>query len=176
MRAESIDAYSQFVSDRRKPGEDILHHLTPEDCHRLHMILGLAGELLELYTAKTQEARCEELGDLEYYLQGLMTSYDVSRITKLPLTWEWDCQSRFEATLEQVLTYVKREIIYQKPAQTVVIKHALREIDRELAEVELRYGFTRSQVWNANMQKLRARYPQGYTDAAANRRDDKTTA
>lgn len=81
--------YSEFVSGLAKPGEDILKQLTPEDAHLIHMILGVCGEAGELLDAvkkatiyrKEIDLRnvIEELGDIEFYLQGIRNHFRFSR-------------------------------------------------------------------------------------------------
>lgn len=81
--------HEQLVRNLAKPGEDILASLTPEDCHILHMTSALPGEVGELLDAikkyviynkpLDRENVIEELGDLEFYLQGLRDALDISR-------------------------------------------------------------------------------------------------
>jgi NTP pyrophosphatase (non-canonical NTP hydrolase) len=72
-----------------KPGIDILATLTPEKCNILHMAVGISGESGELLDAvkkavvynKTLDRQnvIEELGDLEFYMEGLRQELDISR-------------------------------------------------------------------------------------------------
>ena len=72
-----------------KPGETILGELTPTDAHLLHMVIGISGECGELLDAvkkstiyqKTldRENVVEELGDIEFYLEGLRQCLDITR-------------------------------------------------------------------------------------------------
>lgn len=81
--------HSDLVSALAKPGEDILNSLTPEDCHAVHMILGISGEAGELLDAvkkatiyrKPLDRKnvIEELGDLEFYMEGLRQAYGITR-------------------------------------------------------------------------------------------------
>lgn len=81
--------YNTLVSNLVKPGVDILHSLKPEDCHNLHMAVGIAGEAGELIDAVKKHVIyrkpldidniIEELGDLEFYMQGLRSSLGITR-------------------------------------------------------------------------------------------------
>jgi NTP pyrophosphatase (non-canonical NTP hydrolase) len=72
-----------------KPGSDILASLTPKKCNILHMAVGISGESGELLDAvkkavvynKTLDRQnvIEELGDLEFYMEGLRQELDISR-------------------------------------------------------------------------------------------------
>lgn len=89
------DAYSKFVQSRTKPGYDIGKHLAsnPDLAHLLHMAVGVAGEAGELLDAVKKAAVynkplditnvIEELGDLEFYMQGIRTTLRVTRLNVL---------------------------------------------------------------------------------------------
>lgn len=77
-------SYSDFVSALCKPGESIRAELTPEDCHRLHMAVGISGEAGELLDAVKKAVIYrkpldianvrEECGDLLFYITGILSS------------------------------------------------------------------------------------------------------
>lgn len=81
--------YESFVLELKKPGEDILAELTPEQACVWHMATGIsteAGELLDAvkkWTIYQKELDLfnviEELGDLEFYMAGLRESLGISR-------------------------------------------------------------------------------------------------
>ena len=81
--------YSNFVQSRLKPGEDILSELTPAKCEFLHMafcIMEEAGEVggaikKHLFYDKPLDLEkiVKELGDLEFYLQGLRNCLELDR-------------------------------------------------------------------------------------------------
>lgn len=72
-----------------KPGEDILSSLDPEKCHLLHMAVGVSGEAGELLDGIKKyvvyekpldlENIIEELGDIEFYMQGIRQQLGISR-------------------------------------------------------------------------------------------------
>lgn len=81
--------YAEMVKILAKDGEDILKNLTPAKCHQWHMATGIAGESGELLDAVKKvvaydkrldlENVIEELGDLEFYMEGLRNALDISR-------------------------------------------------------------------------------------------------
>lgn len=81
--------HPELVSALAKPGQDIVATLTPEDAHALHMAVGVAGEAGELLDAVKKAAIyrkpldrenvIEELGDLEFYMEGLRQGLGISR-------------------------------------------------------------------------------------------------
>ena len=81
--------HSEMVTDLAKPGADILATLTPEKAHLLHMAIGISGEAGELLDAIKKyviynkeldvENVVEELGDLEFYIEGLRQGVNLDR-------------------------------------------------------------------------------------------------
>lgn len=78
-----------MVKALAKPGKDIVESLTPEDAHNLHMAVGIVGEAGELIDAikkaviyrkpLDRENVVEELGDLEFYMEGLRQGLNITR-------------------------------------------------------------------------------------------------
>jgi NTP pyrophosphatase (non-canonical NTP hydrolase) len=81
--------YNDMVAALAKPGIDILDSLTPEKCHLIHMGVGVVGEAGELIDAIKRQVFynkeidrvnvIEELGDLEFYMEGIRKSLNISR-------------------------------------------------------------------------------------------------
>lgn len=81
--------HEELVSALAKDGNLIKQELTPLTAHRLHMVVGISGEAGELLDAIKKEAIynkpidrdnvIEELGDLEFYMEGLRQSFNLSR-------------------------------------------------------------------------------------------------
>ena len=96
--------FAEFVSALCKPGESIRAELTPEDCHRLHMAVGISGEAGELLDAVKKATIyrkqldianiVEECGDLLFYISGMLDSIGVdiesamaSNVSKLSIRY-----------------------------------------------------------------------------------------
>lgn len=85
--------HKDLVHALAKPGADVLSGLTPENSHLVHMVLGIAGEAGELLDAIKKHAIygkpldlanvIEELGDLEFYMEGLRQGVNVTRYETL---------------------------------------------------------------------------------------------
>lgn len=83
-----MESYSDMVRRLKKPGDEILASLTPEKVDAIHMILGIAGEAGELVDAYKKwaiyrkdldrENVIEEIGDMLFYLEGLMQNVGVT--------------------------------------------------------------------------------------------------
>ena len=87
------NAHADMVSKLAKPGADILASLSESDCHILHMIMGMSGEVGELLDAIKKsviyrkpldmENVIEELGDIEFYMEGLRQALLITRESTL---------------------------------------------------------------------------------------------
>lgn len=89
MSTQVQRSHSKLVSDLAKSGQHIIQDLNPTKAHLVHMALGVAGEAGELLDALKRHAIygkaldrenvIEELGDLEFYLEGIRAALDISR-------------------------------------------------------------------------------------------------
>lgn len=86
-KAMKYDTHREFVRKLCKAGSVIAEELTPDDCHRLHMAIGISGEAGELldsikkatiYRKPLDIANIvEECGDLLFYISGMLDSIGV---------------------------------------------------------------------------------------------------
>ena len=88
-----IMEHAELVKALAKPGADIADNMTAEEAHLIHMVLGISGEAGELLDAVKKAVIykkpidianvVEELGDLEFYLEGLRQGLSLQRETTL---------------------------------------------------------------------------------------------
>src|SRR5438045_1559447 len=81
--------HPELVKALVKPGKRILFEMSPSDANLTHMAIGVsgeAGELLDAIKKKTiyqkeldRENVIEELGDLEFYMEGLRQELGITR-------------------------------------------------------------------------------------------------
>lgn len=81
--------HANMVASLAKPGEQIAAEITGPEAHLLHMAVGVAGEAGELldvikryaiYRQGLDRAHLiEELGDLEFYLEGIRAGVGIAR-------------------------------------------------------------------------------------------------
>jgi NTP pyrophosphatase (non-canonical NTP hydrolase) len=74
-----------------KSGEQLKAEVEPHEMHLLHMVLGISGEAGELLDAVKKSVMyrklldranvIEELGDIEFYLEGLRQALNIDRQT-----------------------------------------------------------------------------------------------
>ena len=88
ITTDNID-YADMVAKLAKPGHAIQDSLSPQKCHLIHMAVGVSGEAGELLDAIKKaviynkpidiENVIEELGDLEFYMEGLRQGLGITR-------------------------------------------------------------------------------------------------
>lgn len=81
--------HADMVTALKKPGQDIADSFNDQTADLLHMAIGIsgeAGELLDAIKKNTvyqkvldRENVIEELGDLEFYMEGLRQNLNISR-------------------------------------------------------------------------------------------------
>jgi len=81
--------HPELVQALAKYGDTIARELTGDDAHNLHMAVGIAGESGELLDAVKKaviyrkpldrDNVIEELGDLEFYMEGLRSRLGITR-------------------------------------------------------------------------------------------------
>lgn len=196
MKASDIN-YASMVTALIKPGADILATLTPEKADAWHMATGIAGEAGELLDAIMQLAYIsgeldrtnliEELGDLEFYLEGIAQRYGIETAIgpkHLPWTGLLALSGRLTVVALDLLDTVKKEVIYNKAIDRERLIACIGELHALMSKIRLITNIDRKDVLEANIVKLylgndknKARYPDGkFTDAAAQARADKQEA
>jgi len=86
---ETVTEHANMVTALFKPGQDIIESLTASKANLLHMAVGISGESGELLDAikkaviynKPIDRKnvIEELGDLEFYIEGLRQELHITR-------------------------------------------------------------------------------------------------
>jgi NTP pyrophosphatase (non-canonical NTP hydrolase) len=85
--------HSEMVKALVKPGSEVLRDLTPETANLLHLASALCGEAGELFDPIKKTAIYgkpidfenirEELGDIEFYLEGIRSALGITRESTL---------------------------------------------------------------------------------------------
>src|SRR5258706_14263308 len=86
---EVIREHQELVKRLKKPGQAIIDTLSPTSCDLLHMAVGVCGEAGELLDAVKKVSvynkpvdlmnLIEELGDIEFYMEGIRQIYGITR-------------------------------------------------------------------------------------------------
>lgn len=184
--------YEDMVRRLAKPGADIIATLTPVKIEMLHMASALLGEIPELFDASSDEDVIEELGDVEFYLEGLYQAIqkflDFSDAEMVKLTGSVVATKtkynmlnlRFEILNEvgRIYDVVKKVVVYNNTkANLSLVEIVLQSSLPQLLQSFYTYmDLDRKTVLAHNIEKLSKRYGDSYTDKAAEERKDKAEA
>lgn len=168
--------YSEFVQSRVKWFPTVQENL-------LHATIGLIGEVVELSFYVDAGNFIEEHGDLEFYLQHLNLTINTNNIAVKPTevnrieaqALEKDPMGKILFHTGELLDLAKKAWVYNKPVESLDWNHHTVRVNLCLHFLATSHGFTQDASREANMAKLRKRYPDGYSDAAAQARADKTS-
>lgn len=179
--------FNEMVLTIKKPGQDIIDSWTPAKASAAHMLTGLLDEffeLLEAYTLfsedpspKHKKLVVEEAGDSLFYIRGMEQDLDLRGIDfnyKTPFVRDLDVN--MVMMMMQIVTLTKRHLYYNKPLDKEALAEALEMYVAIVMCISCdEAGVTLDEVLEANMVKLlKGRYKSGYSDEAANKREDKT--
>lgn len=192
--------HPEMVAQLAKNGEDIIKELTPCSAHILHMAVGIAGEageILEQIHNKTsigevdEKNLIEELGDLEFYMEGFRQEMGFSRDQTMSVYNSDDFKHHGESINEahlaaadlamctlKLLDEAKKFSVYVKPANARNMLDDLIEIEICLEHVRQHFDILHSECIEHNIHKLyggeNARYKEGkFSNEQAQNRADK---
>lgn len=183
VNQETQTAFEQQVVRLVKDPSEIQSTLTPNKVDMLHMTMGLAGEFFELEEATRNldtENLVEELGDFEFYFQGLRNAllregdalnFDYSQEFKdVP-------NPCFVRSTGNLIDMVKKYVVYNDASRFKACIEAFMTLESALSSMyAVRNEYTRDEVLIHNLNKLSGkggRYENGYSDEAAKIRADK---
>ena len=175
-------AFCMMVAELAKPGEDILASLTPEKCHLLHMAMGVSGEVAELEASTSILNTLEELGDIEFYVEGFKQGLYEEGFTPETVFRQYRMPTPINLVVAagDLLDMTKKCVIYNKPAAELLPKlaAALHSFELTLTHAYNLNSISRETAMQENIGKLltgkNARYAAGsYSDKAASERADK---
>ena len=178
----TMNEYTQMVADLAKPGTEIITTLNPATAHMLHMAAGLMGEIAELkehQLSKVSDSTIiEELGDIEFYFEGLCLDIPVDMFTFNREALPTIGIDILIVSAGKLLDYIKKVAIYDKSISTEKYVTQLVLVRNCIDRLHTQYGLTQEEVREHNMNKLlkgeNARYKEGsYSDTAAIERSDK---
>lgn len=171
--------HPEMVKTLAKSGEDILNKMTPLGAHLLHMSVGVSGEVGELLGAIEKDDRdnaLEELGDIEFYFEGLCQGVDMV-LVHAPVDLKTLRDDPFVHVLTQaaeMLDVVKKIVVYNAEDKMPQLKVEMQKFRNRLDEFYALAEFTREQALEHNINKLGKRYEGfNYSDDAAKARADK---
>lgn len=149
----------------------------------LHAIIGLCTESSELITSDSDQNTFEELGDICWYLalgfDALGASFEDAPILNQELFVEQvkgdDAQTSLILHSTDLLDMVKKQIFYGRIVDRNVLIDQLVMLKNVLhyGMIFADMGWTLDDLIAGNIKKLKARFPDKFTEDAANNRDVK---
>jgi len=194
---EPIIKHNEMVAQLAKSGEAIINELSPATVHLWHMATGISGEVGEVGEAIVDEDKIddvdeenmiEELGDIEFYLEGYRQGVNLSRedtINYTHMTFSQYGKSmdgvifdyvRLTVAASQLLDATKKAAAYNKEINQANVVNALRDIELYLESIRQHFGIIHEETLRHNVAKLGKRYKgHNYSNEQAHARADKTT-
>jgi hypothetical protein len=178
------DEHAHMVSVLAKSGADIFASLTSVNCHLLHMAVGIsgeAGEVLECVCSPNGvdvANLVEELGDIEFYVEGLRQGANLTRFETITapidgIIYE-SAGIHISVSASQILDLIKKTVIYNKPLNTAELISALSSLELAMQILRDNHTLIRDEILLANIAKLSVRYKSlTYNDSAAQTWADK---
>jgi hypothetical protein len=174
---QAPQSYEDFVASRVK-------WLGSFEADFLHAAVGVIGELHELEAAHSRENILEELGDIEFYMTHMQLVFAglCSKTKLLHRPGKYSLHDDLalkhaRASAAFLLDLAKKAWVYSAPLNEVFFNDAeveFLQLSRAVNALHSNLSTTLSQIRQANVAKLRLRYPSGYTDALAQARLDKS--
>lgn len=170
------EVHADMVLKLAKDGHTIQQTLDPSKVNLIHMVMGICGEVGELYASRSLENTIEELGDIEFYVEGLRSQLVITRADTLDhnLLPDFINNHSLITSSAEILDLVKKHVIYNQDLKRdeLLVALAIFEFHMQAKRdfEEIRYD----QTLAANMLKLSKRYENfEYTDEQAEARNDK---
>jgi hypothetical protein len=163
-----MNEFKDLVENLCKDGKEIIATLTPEKAHLWHMATGVGNEIFELEQADINADRenvIEELGDLEFFMEGLRTGTGIERNDVLGKGWTLPID---------VTDVVKKHVVYNKDLDLQALLAGLGQVEQMMEVIRNNYKLNREETLQHCIIKLNGRYSSGeYTDKQAQDRADK---
>jgi len=174
------ETYSEMVTRLKKPGADILKDMDAFKANLVHMVLGVIGEYGEVERAYRAwqnnykgtsvsksilaAALIKELGDLEFYLEGLR---QILRANAFYF------KTQEPKGINNLAEIAKKVLATNKPVDKGIICAEIEVIDQYMLDIRSDLGITLEDVLKVNMNKLNDRFGSGqYSDKQAIERAD----
>lgn len=145
---------------------------TPTNPRLLHAVIGVNTEVAEILLATDEVNLREEVGDVCWYLAVACDEFGIGfedlYLLASDTDEEVDTPERLLRGAADALDYLKKTIFYGKELDTTVLASHLAVVYRSICD---QMGEELRGVLDTNIAKLRARYGEVFTEAAAENRD-----
>ena len=183
-----IKKFESMVSALVKPGGEIVSQMTAHNAHLMHMAMGISGEVGEVVEAcmgnlgenckdNNVAEIMEEVGDLEFYLEGLCQILCIkNERTVYPYGADIGNVALLELAVRgaRVADVVKKICMYQDDTKWGLLVEEIQFFRNRLDTIYSTLPFTHDDALEGNFKKLSKRYEKlTYNDSSARNRADK---
>ncbi|USM11563.1 nucleoside triphosphate pyrophosphohydrolase [Citromicrobium phage vB_CbaS-RXM] len=180
--------HPELVRALAKPGAAIAESMTAQSADLLHHAVGVSGECGELLEALTaypigidRVNLVEELGDLEFYLEGFRQNLGIERAATVTANDNevmgygvFTTTAHLAVSASKLLDLAKKVVIYEKEVVCAPFVIELQKFERLLNAIRFYLDITREETIEGNIAKLQVRYAAGsYSNQQAQTRADK---
>lgn len=174
--------YGEYVAGKLKDPTAVCDFIGehPAVANAVHLAMGVVGEAIELMISTDRTNTIEELGDIEFYMQGFTNMGFADAWMSQPYSYHFNivAQSTVIRNIVEdagaLVDAVKKMAIYQKEPNLPEFNAICRRIHLGLEQMYTGLNITREHVLQVNKDKLDKRYASGYSDKAAHERADKS--
>lgn len=140
---------------------------TDQDMMLVWTVLGLVGEAIELFDTDPadHQATKKELGDVYWYVAGIYTV--LGREMPEPTAMYTGSLDVIVLDSGALAEYVKKGVFHRHGIDPAVMMRYMTCLVNDIASYAKRLGLDRETVMEANIEKLRQRYPDGYSSEAS---------
>ena len=170
--------YSEFVASRFKSASHTAMDLKLIDgtiAQMLHAAIGMSGELVEIELADSRKNLVEELGDFWFYFRAT-SDLPAATVPDYIKVSQSEGMMLLKRATNDILDAAKKLAIYRKPLTPELenrLRTAVQDISLNFPILVKYFGLTMEEVEAENVFKLTKRYPDGYSNQAAQDRADK---
>lgn len=147
--------------------------------NKIHMILGMCSEFNELYEATDDVNRAEELTDINWYLNNYATLVNLNLDTEFEFHNKHfyyvlknnDYMEMLQVEISKLTDMEKKMFAYKKPIEEYDLQQQVIKIAQRLNDAYAHFNSNPFVGMERNIAKLKARFPDKFTEHAANNRD-----
>ena len=157
------------LQEYQKQAKRTCPSLGSEKLDLAHMMLGIHSEYVEFVEATDKVNRGEELADMYWYFANYCTfrGYDLA-FFDLKFAMHSKAITKVTSLLQDV---VKKYIAYNRVIDKEVEQKLLVDLMVTLKWVASEWGLKVEDILEKNINKLKVRFPDKFTEEAANNRD-----
>jgi hypothetical protein len=167
------------IIEYQKETTRTLPDLGTEQLNVLHMIMGMNSEFNELYEATDDVNKGEELTDINWYL----TNY--GNVKKYYLAKQFEFRTNLyyyaleennyiemlQVEISKLTDLEKKAFVYKKDIADVVFEEQMVQVAKRLNDCYAAFNIDPFDSMQKNIDKLKARFPEKFTEYHANNRD-----